>query len=89
MAVHLLVSRTRPDSFAAAAVGGAEWVGLDLRRGRDGTLVVHHDPRTWDGVPLVELDATALAERGVWAFDEILERLPPGLGLLGYWGVHR
>lgn len=70
-----------PASFAAAAVAGAEWVELDLRRGRDGTLVVHHDPRTWDGVPLVELDVTALAERGVWALDEILERLPPGLGV--------
>lgn len=70
-----------PDSFAAAAAAGAEWVEFDVRRCRDATLIVHHDPHTRDGVPLVELDATALAKRGVWALDEVLARLPPGLGV--------
>lgn len=70
-----------PESFAAAAKAGAQWVELDVRRSRDATLIVHHDSRTRDGVPLIELDAVALAERGTWALDDVLVRLPPGLGL--------
>ncbi len=30
-------------AFAAAAAGGADWVELDLRRTRDGEIVVLHD----------------------------------------------
>lgn len=70
-----------PDSFAAAAAAGAEWVELDVRRCRDATLIVHHAPRTRDGALLVELDGRALAERGVWALDEVFARLPAGLGV--------
>jgi glycerophosphoryl diester phosphodiesterase len=70
-----------PDSFALAAREGAEWVELDVRRCRDATLIVHHDPRTRDGVPLLELDEMTLAKQGVWTLDKVLARLPPGLGL--------
>jgi glycerophosphoryl diester phosphodiesterase len=70
-----------PDSFAAAATAGAEWIELDVRRCCDTTLVVHHDPHTRDGVLLVDLDATALAERGIWTLEDVLARLPPRLGV--------
>lgn len=77
----LSVPENTPGSFTAAALAGATWVELDVRRCRDVTLAVHHDPHTRDGVPLVELDSVALAERCVWTLDEVLTRLPPGLGV--------
>lgn len=70
-----------PDSFTAAAAAGAEWVELDVRRCRDDTLIVHHAPHTREGVPLLKLDTSALAERGIWTLDQVFAELPPGLGV--------
>lgn len=36
-------------AFEGAAVQGADWVELDVRRTIDGVLVVHHDPALADG----------------------------------------
>lgn len=70
-----------PAAFAAAAAEGARWVELDARRAADGAVVVHHEPVTADGVPIVERDATALAALGVARLDGVLDGLPPGLGV--------
>lgn len=77
----LLARENTPASFAAALAAGASWVELDVRRSADGVLVVHHDPVTADGCPLVGRDADALRELGVWPLAEVLRRLPPGAGV--------
>ena len=43
-----------------AASLGSDAVELDVRRTRDGTLVVHHDPRLADGRSIVDADAADL-----------------------------
>ena len=70
-----------PESFAAAWAAGAEWVELDIRRGADDTLAVHHDPVMPDGAAIVDLDRAGLSARGVWTLDDVLSTLPPGLGV--------
>ncbi|MDP8978618.1 MAG: glycerophosphodiester phosphodiesterase, partial [Actinomycetota bacterium] len=79
-APHLARENT-PASFAAALAAGASWVELDVRRSADDALVVHHDPVTADGRPLVARSADALAALGVWTLEEVLRRLPPGAGV--------
>ncbi|CAN5217007.1 glycerophosphodiester phosphodiesterase [soil metagenome] len=76
-----LARENTPASFAAALAAGASWVELDVRRSVDGVLVVHHDPVTADGRPLVARGADALRQLGVWALDEVLRRLPPAAGV--------
>lgn len=69
-----------PEAFAAAARAGATWVELDARRCADG-LVVHHDPVTRDGVPLVGRTVAELDALGVWELGAVLVGLAPGLGV--------
>ncbi|MGH8905448.1 MAG: glycerophosphodiester phosphodiesterase [Egibacteraceae bacterium] len=76
-----LAGENTPASFAAAAESGAQWVELDVRRGADSTLVVHHDPVTADGSALIRLDEWGLASRGVWTLRDVLNRMPEGLGV--------
>lgn len=70
-----------PASFLAAWDAGATWVELDVRRSSDGIAVVHHDPETPDGVPVVARTAHDLANLGVWALEAVLADLPRGLGV--------
>ena len=41
-----------PDAFAAAIAAGADLVETDIRRGRDGALVLAHDPIGEDEAPM-------------------------------------
>src|SRR5680860_1070436 len=68
-------------SFLAAASEGATWVELDARRSGDGVVVVHHDPVTADGRPVVEQAASELAAKGVADLAGVLAQLPPWLGV--------
>lgn len=45
------------ESFRAAAAMGSDGVELDVRRTRDGTLIVHHDAVLADGRVIVDTDA--------------------------------
>lgn len=76
----LLAPENTPASFAAAAGSGADWVELDARPCTDG-LVVHHDARTPDGVPLVHRTVVELGAAGVMALEAVLDGLPAGLGV--------
>lgn len=67
-------------AFVAAAAEGATWVELDARRCGDG-LVVHHDPVTPDGAPLIERTVAQLAALGVEELGGVLAGLPEGLGV--------
>ena len=73
---HRGASRAAPENtveaFAAAARMGADAVELDVRRTRDGVLVVHHNPDLGDGRMICEVDAADLPP-SVPAFDVALD----------------
>jgi glycerophosphoryl diester phosphodiesterase len=48
------------DAFALAVAMGVDGVELDVRRTRDGHLVVHHDARIEGGAAIIDLDRRAL-----------------------------
>ena len=77
----LVAAENTLESFRAAAEQGASWVELDARLCGDGTIVVHHDARTADGVALVERSAAELAALGIESLSDVLEGLPPRLGV--------
>lgn len=47
-------------AFERAIAAGADAIELDVRRTRDGVLVVHHDPELADGRRIADLDAHQL-----------------------------
>jgi len=63
-------------SFLAAVACGVAWVELDVRRTRDGQLVVRHDPVAPAGDLIVSRTAAELAAAGVASLAEILTALP-------------
>jgi glycerophosphoryl diester phosphodiesterase len=68
---HRGASRSKPENtveaFREAKAQGADGVELDVRRSRDGAMVIHHDATLPDGRNLFELDVADL---------------PPGVPLL-------
>ncbi|MEW1681725.1 glycerophosphodiester phosphodiesterase [Streptomyces sp. NPDC093594] len=68
-------------SFRAAARAGAAWVELDVQRTRDDALMVVHDPVLPDGRYLAELTSDDAARHGLVRLEDLLEQLPPGLGV--------
>lgn len=65
-------------SYAAAIEAGLTWVEVDVRRSSDDELVVRHNATTTDGRFVI--DQTA-AESGLPALREVLDALPPGIGV--------
>ncbi|HSR84707.1 MAG TPA: glycerophosphodiester phosphodiesterase [Streptosporangiaceae bacterium] len=63
-------------SFLAAAAAGLSWVELDVRRGREGDLMVWHDPVTPAGAAVATGAAADLAAEGVVTLAEVLAALP-------------
>ncbi|WP_160050429.1 MULTISPECIES: glycerophosphodiester phosphodiesterase [unclassified Nocardiopsis] len=70
-----------PESYAAAAAAGADWVEIDVRRTADDALVLYHNAALDDGRPVVELTVRECAEAGVVGLDEGLAAIPAGVGL--------
>ena len=72
---HRGASLARPEntleSFAEAARQGAAGVELDVRRARDGSLVVHHDAALADRRPIADLSTSDLPD-GVELLDAAL-----------------
>jgi glycerophosphoryl diester phosphodiesterase len=68
-------------SFRAAASAGASWVEVDVRATADGTLVASHDPDTPDGRPIATLRAAEADELGLMRIADLLEDLPPDVGV--------
>ena len=50
------------DAFSGAFDQGADWIELDVRRSKDGVLVVHHDAHLADGSLIRDLDSECLPE---------------------------
>jgi glycerophosphoryl diester phosphodiesterase len=68
-------------SFLAAVASGLSWVELDVRRSRDGELVVNHDPVAPSGAVIVTRTAAELAAHGVASLAEVLAALPATVGV--------
>lgn len=64
------------EGFLAAAVRGVPWIELDVRRSRDGELMIWHDPATPDGQLIRDHTADELADAGIVRLDEVLSVLP-------------
>ena len=60
------------DAFSGAFDQGADWIELDVRRSKDGVLVVHHDAHLVDGSLIRDLDSDCLPE-GVPSLAEAFE----------------
>jgi glycerophosphoryl diester phosphodiesterase len=65
-------------SFRAAVAAGLPWVEVDARITADDVLVARHDPVLEDGRLVAALPA---AETGLMRIAELLEELPPSVGL--------
>lgn len=70
-----------PQSFQAAANAGLAWVELDVQRSADGVLVVRHDPVMASGESVVSRSAAELSAEGICALDDVLDGLPPEVGV--------
>lgn len=69
------------EAFAVARDLGADGVELDVRRTRDGVLVLHHDPAPPDGPVLATVDHAVVRERFP-AIPTLSEALDVCAGLL-------
>src|SRR3954447_4354864 len=58
-------------SFRAAVAAGIRWVEVDVRAASDGVLVASHDP----------IASAAAADTGLMLIEELLEDLPPEIGV--------
>ena len=63
-------------AFEGAVAQGADGVELDVRRSRDGVLVVHHDPHLSDGRAIIEHDHGDLGPE-ILTLAEALEASEP------------
>ena len=65
-------------SFGAAVAAGLPWVEVDARLAADGALVACHDPVLPDGRFVADIPA---ADTGLLRLDDLLEALPPHVGV--------
>jgi glycerophosphoryl diester phosphodiesterase len=68
-------------SFRAAVSAGMRWVEVDVRATADGDLVASHDPIASDGRPIASLGAAEARELGLMRIADLLEDLPPEIGV--------
>jgi len=77
---HRGASRAEPENsvaaFRRAGVMGAQAVELDVRRTKDGVLVVHHNPALDDGRNICEMVAADLPEE-IPTLDQALDACRP------------
>ncbi|MGH8823989.1 MAG: glycerophosphodiester phosphodiesterase [Jiangellaceae bacterium] len=65
--------------LAAAQI--ASWVEFDVRRTADDKLVIGHQPALPDGTPVAAATADAAITAGMPALEDVLDRLPVGIGV--------
>src|SRR5919204_5827807 len=68
-------------SFRAAVEAGVTWVEVDVRATADGDLVASHNPTTEDGRAISGLRAVEAGDRGLLRIADLLEELPPHVGV--------
>jgi glycerophosphoryl diester phosphodiesterase len=69
------------ESFLKAVELGIDWVEVDVRRTSDDRLVVAHNPADDDGVFYADITGDKATKRGALRLDELLEALPPEIGV--------
>lgn len=70
------------ESFLAAVEAGVDWVEVDVQRACDDVLFVHHDASLPEGLPLSETPASELSAAGVLRVVDLLDALPPHVGVV-------
>ena len=68
-------------SFLAAAGLGLPWVEVDVRVTADDVLVCRHDPVVEDGRFVIAMTAAETDALGLLRFADLLDGLPPALGV--------
>lgn len=68
-------------SFRAAVSAGLRWVEVDVRATSDADLVASHDPLAADGRPIASLTAAEARDLGLMRLADLLEDLPPHVGV--------
>jgi len=69
------------ESFLAAVELGIDWLEVDVRRTSDNRLVVAHHPADQDGVFYADITGNQATGRGAVRLEELLEALPPEIGV--------
>jgi glycerophosphoryl diester phosphodiesterase len=69
------------DSFLTAVELGLDWLEVDIRRTSDDRLVVVHHPADDDGVFYADITGDEASGRGAIHVEELLEALPPQIGV--------
>lgn len=75
-----VVENTR-DSLLAGVEAGLRWVEFDVRRTADDQLVIRHFPTWEDGSFIAQLKLADARRAGAVTMEELLEDLPPGIGV--------
>lgn len=82
---HRGASADHPENTLEAFVGardqGADWVEFDVRRTRDGVLVVHHDPAIADGRVIADSTMAELAGALATLADALVTCNPMGVNV--------
>jgi glycerophosphoryl diester phosphodiesterase len=68
-------------SFRAAVAAGLRWVEVDARLNADGVLVAWHEAVVGDGRFVSSLSSAESDELGLMRVADLLEDLPPGIGV--------
>jgi len=68
-------------SFRAAVAAGLSWVEVDARVTADGVLVACHEAVAADGRYVSELAAAETDDLGLMRVGDLLDDLPPGVGV--------
>lgn len=69
------------EAFVGARAQGADWVEFDVRRTRDGVLVVHHDPVLSDGRVIAESPFSELSKVLATLADALVTCNPMGVNV--------
>ncbi len=69
------------ESCLAAAAAGLPWIEIDVQRTADDQLVLRHDWTAPDGSYIVDRTAAELAGQGIELLADVLDAVPPEIGI--------
>ncbi len=69
------------ESCLAAVAAGLTWIEIDAQRTADDQLVLRHDWTAPDGSRIVDRTAAELAGQGIARLTDVLDAVPPGIGI--------
>ena len=69
------------ESCLAAVAAGLTWIEIDAQRTADDQLVLRHDWTAPDGSRIVDRSAADLAGQGIARLADVLDAVPPEIGI--------